>query len=810
VLHRTDTLLDKNDARIAGGKASSLGEMTKAGFAVPAGFVILTNAFEFFLRKNNLIAKIETIMNSIEVSNIDSIENASQKIRHLIIKAKIPSEITEAITNSFKDLNTTFVAVRSSATSEDSAIASWAGQLESYLNTTKNELLPNVKKCWASLFSTRAIFYRFEKKSENSETSVAVIIQKMIQSEKSGTAFSIHPVTLNTNQILIEAAFGLGEGVVSGQITPDSYIVEKMAWNILSRSISDKNRMLIKASQSGNEWKKVPTANVKKQVLSDVDIITLSKQVVDLENHFGVPIDVEWAQENNKQYIVQARPITRLKKDREEETVSVADKFIELMVEQKLYNPVHNFTLFAGLTGWTSGKYYNKYFRDRTPMPCLVISKDGEGIFYLSQTKMENLAHEVFEDYWKERSTLHERMNKFKKFLKEVDTVYNKMTPSYIERNSIPQLLKHVGKINDLAWSTNALGWFSLYFDKEFCIQELNKIETGITHGINSIWENAIEPTSNSFDQRKFKLIIELLSKGYSWDQIAEKVQYAYVSYEHIPTLIEIVDDLKHLFSKYKNPERAKAKLVHMNKDEAARVAKHKGWLSKLAKNERELVFYTQTIIETRDVLRDVIGKALAVTYRVAQKTFREAEVSDRYILFSMRHEIEKGLKYLQENKQHIQDRAHGCAALMKYDGNVYLENSDYEINKEKLNTFYLSQHKTSINLVNEIKGQTGWIGKARGKVKIVLSFKRDKSKFHEGDILVTGMTRPEFVPLMRKAAAIITDEGGITCHAAIVSRELNKPCVIGTKIATQVLQDDELVEVDAHRGVITMKREKK
>jgi len=207
------------------------------------------------------------------------------------------------------------VAVRSSATAEDSSSAAWAGQLDSFLNTTEKTLLANVQKCWASLFTPRAIFYRFEKGLHNNKISVAVVIQKMIESEVSGIAFSVHPVTQDHNQLIIEAGYGLGEAIVSGQITPDSYVIEKNPRRIIDRNVSTQERGIYrKPKEGGNEWQNIPQDKGKKQKLTDGQILELSELILKIENHYGTPQDIEWAYENNKFYITQSRPITTLGK----------------------------------------------------------------------------------------------------------------------------------------------------------------------------------------------------------------------------------------------------------------------------------------------------------------------------------------------------------------------------------------------------------------------------------------------------------------------------------------------------------------
>lgn len=304
------TQLSKNDAGIAGGKGASLGEMSRARFSVPPGFVILAGAFELFLQETDLDTEIEAILHKVDHKKIHTVDMASEKIKALILEAKMPKNITVDVGIFFDKLKTRYVAVRSSATAEDSSIAAWAGQLETYLNTTKKNLLLNVQRCWASLFTPRAIFYRFEKRLHTQKISVAVVVQKMIQSEVSGVAFSVHPVTQDRNQVIIEAGYGLGEAIVSGQITPDSYVIEKKQWKILDKNISDQKQAIVRTIK-GNAWQETGIKR-SRQKLSDKQIAELAKLITRIENHYGFPVDVEWALEKRKFYITQSRPITTL------------------------------------------------------------------------------------------------------------------------------------------------------------------------------------------------------------------------------------------------------------------------------------------------------------------------------------------------------------------------------------------------------------------------------------------------------------------------------------------------------------------
>ncbi|MCK4744757.1 hypothetical protein KAS41_01725 [Candidatus Parcubacteria bacterium] len=325
--------LTKKDVDIAGGKGASLGEMINAKIPVPPGFVILAGVFDRFLEETNLTQEIEAQLKKVNYDDINSVDRVSNVIRDLIHDTKMPKDLKKEILFEFKKMKCKFVAVRSSATAEDSSIASWAGELESYLNTTEKMLLENVKKCWSSLFTPRAIFYRKEKKLHNTHVSVAVVIQEMVESEISGITFTVHPVTQDKNQMIIEAGCGLGEAIVSGSITPDSYIIGKSQiqnhkfqinlkskiqnpkqsqFEILDINIAKQEKQIVRCLKKGVKWTAVSKSKQEKQKLTGKQIIELSKICVQIEKHYKKPQDIEWAFRDDKFYIVQSRPITTL------------------------------------------------------------------------------------------------------------------------------------------------------------------------------------------------------------------------------------------------------------------------------------------------------------------------------------------------------------------------------------------------------------------------------------------------------------------------------------------------------------------
>ncbi len=323
--------INKESVAEAGGKGASLGEMTNASISVPPGFVVLASAFDRFIEESRLKEEITARLASVNPNDMASVERASRMLRDVIQSTPMPEDLTKEIVTAYTQLDAEYVAVRSSATAEDSSSASWAGELETYLNTTHENLIERVRQCWSSLFTPRAIFYRHEKGLIDAHVSVAVVVQTMVQSEISGIAFTVHPVTEDRNQMIIEAAYGLGEAIVGGLVTPDSYVVNKKEMSLIDVSIGEQTRKLTRAklkdqvpaiqnqatnmseeASGSNEWINLGSEG-SKQKLTGQQIITLAALCKKIEDHYGFPCDIEWAYANNQFYITQSRPITTLK-----------------------------------------------------------------------------------------------------------------------------------------------------------------------------------------------------------------------------------------------------------------------------------------------------------------------------------------------------------------------------------------------------------------------------------------------------------------------------------------------------------------
>ncbi len=648
------TQISKADTEIAGGKGASLGEMTRAGIPVPEGFVILSNAFNRFIEETDLNVEIDAVLDTVDIKEVHTVENASQKIKVMILSKEIPEDIKTEILKFYKNLGCKFVAVRSSATSEDSASAAWAGQLDSFLNTIEETLLDNVKQCWASLFTPRAIFYRFERKLNKDKISVAVVVQKMVDSEESGIAFSVHPVTQDENQIIIEAGFGLGEAIVSGSITPDSYVVDKQGFNILDMNVNEQAKALYKKNKGGNEWKELGEKG-KKQVLSEKEIIELSKLIVKIENHYGFPVDIEWALENNIFYIVQSRPITTI-----QETTLTRNELDFVLSKDWVFLVGRPYTLFGA-------SLYQRWFD-----PPQILKLFGESI-------LDNLYIEEHPNVVR-RYVIKDQNEAFKK---AIEKIVKK------DKKKCEEILKRGLSLSDTA--------------KEY------------------LKKNSLSDLKSAVD-----FLVELTLHA---------TVFSYFSY---PILSELKDEK----------------------------------LLPLAEKLRGVSYYP-------DVVQKIINP-------LAKK-----EAGEDFNFLTLTEILSKNTEQAKTRKKESKTKRFIYAKINNKEYVLYVDD-----------VFELIKKLDHIQISDSVRGQTAYPGKVIGTAKLILSSTNLNVDFKDGDILVAVTTNPTLMPLIRKSSAIISDEGGVTCHAAIVSRELKKPCVIGTKFATHIFKNGDIIEVDATNGV--------
>lgn len=306
-----------------GGKCASLGELLKADIPVPPGFAVTTDAYLAFLNENHLKSSITDRLEKLDPSEIDEIERVSNDIRNWIENASINESTQDIIAENYRNLSRATrcpavpVAVRSSATAEDLPDASFAGQQETYLWVRGiDDVLDKIRKCWSSLFTPRAISYRMKMGFDHSQVLISVAVQKMVKSFTAGVMFTLNPCTGDVATVVIDSNWGFGESVVSGEVTPDSFQVNKITMEITKKNICEKD-IYYTTDPETNEVLRIPVDDERRssQTLLEPEIIELTKLAKKIEKHYGKPMDIEWATEKSLPYkgevfILQSRPET--------------------------------------------------------------------------------------------------------------------------------------------------------------------------------------------------------------------------------------------------------------------------------------------------------------------------------------------------------------------------------------------------------------------------------------------------------------------------------------------------------------------
>jgi len=910
--------LDKNDAPLAGGKGASLGEMTQAGISVPPGFVVLSASFEEFIKDTDLVQEIDAILDKVNQKKIHTVEHASEKIRELILNAEMPKDIADKISRSFKELNTKYVAVRSSATAEDGKDHAWAGQLESYLNTTEDDVLTKVKLCWSSLFTPRAIFYRFEKGLRSTKISVAVVIQKMVESEVSGIAFSVHPVTEDQNQLIIEAGFGLGEAIVSGSVTPDSYVVEKNPRHILDINVSTQNRALYRSKKTSvehgnNEWRDIPEPEASSQVLTETQILELAEIILNIEKHYGFPCDIEWAFEKGKFYIIQSRPITTLTENKDETNDSVsaikgvsANKGKVRAVARLILTPADFDNLKKGevlVTAMTSVDFIAVMERASAFVtneggitshaaivaremnkPCIIgtgiatqIIKDGDvveidaniGVVKIISPVKENQNFDewvfmwsttpIMPTYWTTSQALLARgdvyahgdifcyfdgmiittymqksqLEKFKtegekyldpSFFKKYRTQYRKETENWwkwarkIEKTDytkviIPDLIKDHSQF--IEYARDSIAYFGST-RTEFTYAAEQRLEEIIKNHYKDKWPDifGILTVATVLDdiQKEYLDWLKMLSKTTSDRKFldhASKYPWLVFGQFNDGKVMEFLRSREKEEKNTFNKESARLKKAKNDlKTEQNKI------LNKIGDNANEGKYLAE-FLQSQSVERMNIKSYWAGSYYLTRKMWMRIAERTNLPLWDMigfvtPPEIEKLLdgEYKDNIEATINDRKKSHALV------IFKEKLKIVGSKEA-DSLFIQRIKKAENIDNTIKGQTAMLGFAKGKVRKVIAGDLDMLQnsikgFKRGEILVTSMTQPNMMVIAERAVAIITDEGGITSHAAIIARELKIPCIVGCLHSMQLLNDGDEIEVDANNAIVRMLKKQK
>ena len=814
--------IKKEDVLVAGGKGANLGEMTSAKINVPSGFVITADAYRDFLKVNGIDILIE---NGIKKSVDDErkLLNKAEHFRGKIKSGKFPVRLEHTIREKYFNLgNNTSVAVRSSATVEDLPDASFAGQQETYLNVQGIENVLNaVRNCYASLWGNRAVSYRFHQGYNQTSVSIAVVIQEMIESEKSGVLFTVNPVNKKENEMQINASFGLGESIVSGRVTADSYIIDKSG-KIAQVNIGSKETQIVYGDK---ETVEVAVSSDKRntRALNDREILELMKCGLEIEKHYRMPMDIEWAIKNDIIYILQARAITTLKNS--ENDIAGND-----LIEK-----------------YTKGKKIKKdtrevmsFFLEKMPSAHRVLEFDylmaiiDQKVNILSEGGIILPRNPIIDD-----DGIQTFSDEGKRIGKNIFKIFN--------------ILKNMKDFESCY--KKCKDFMNIYETKIEEIKHLNFENMTLMECGNFLEESYTLLQKIAYDRFKYALFPSILNSK-KFTQIIKKVNSNYSSFDFYWNLDNktsmITNDVYTMACEIRKNEALKRAIISGDnfKELYIKYNDFKNITDKFMKDHGFKSDYNcyclsaKTFLEDPDRLTNILRPILNENSNESKdiKGFSKLMESLEGIYGKKYQDIEKQIKYfryfhvVREESQYLWETlfyyVRKCVKRINFillgDENIEIGVANLfhkellkAINRGNLN----ESDKEKINRRNEkfplavkvweaskllifktdgdvLKGVSGSTGIAVGKVCLINSPK-EFYKMKKGDILVCHLTDPEWTPLFKLASAVVADTGSALSHAAIVAREYNIPAVLGVGFATTKFKDGDIIRVDGNTGEV-------
>ena len=814
--------IKKEDVLIVGGKGANLGEMTSAKINVPSGFVITADAYRDFLKVNDIDSLIE---NGIKKSADDekTLLNEAEHFRGKIKSGKFPEQLENAIREKYFNLgNNTRVAVRSSATAEDLPDASFAGQQETYLNVQGIEsVLNGVRNCYASLWGNRAVSYRFHQGYDQTSVSIAVVIQEMIESEKSGVLFTVNPVNKKENEMQINASFGLGESVVSGRVTADSYIIDKSG-NIIEVNIGSKETQIIYGDKETVEVS-VNSDKRKTRALNDREILELMKCGLEIEKHYGMPMDIEWAIKNDIVYILQARAITTLKNSKNDITGNdLIEKYIKGKKIKKDTQEVMSFLLEK--MPFAHRVLDFDYLMAINDQKVNILSEGG--IILPRNPIIDDDGIQTFSDDGKRIGKNIFKFFNILKNMKDFELCYKKCKD-----------------------------FMNIYEVEIEEIKHLNFENMTLTECGNFLEESYVLLQKLAYDRFKYALFPSVLNSK-KFTKIIKKVNSNYSSFDFYWDLDNktsvVTNDVYKMAREIRKNEALKKAIISGDnfKELYKKFNDFKNISDEFMKDNGFKSDYNcyclsaKTFLEDPDRLINILRPILNENSNESNdiKDFSKLMESVKEIYGRKYQDVEKQIKYfryfhvVREESQYLWETlfyyVRKCVRRINF---ILLGDENIEtgvanlFHKELLEVIKRGNlnesDKEKINRRNEkfplavkvweaskllifktdgdvLKGVSGSTGIAVGKVCLINSPK-EFYKMKKGDILVCHLTDPEWTPLFKLASAVVADTGSALSHAAIVAREYNIPAVLGVGFATTKFKDGDTIQVNGNIGEV-------
>lgn len=814
--------IKKEDVLTVGGKGANLGEMTSAKINVPSGFVITADAYRDFLKVNGIDILIE---NGIKKSADDEkiLLNEAEHFRGKIKFGKFPEQLENAIREKYFNLgNNTRVAVRSSATAEDLPDASFAGQQETYLNVQGIEsVLNGVRNCYASLWGNRAVSYRFHQGYDQTSVSIAVVIQEMIESEKSGVLFTVNPVNKKENEMQINASFGLGESVVSGRVTADSYIIDKSG-NIIEVNIGRKETQIIYGNKETVEVS-VNSDKRKTRALNDREILELMKCGLEIEKHYGMPMDIEWAIKNDIVYILQARAITTLKNSKNDITGNdLIEKYIKGKKIKKDTREVMSFLLEK--MPFAHRVLDFDYLMAINDQKVNILSEGG--IILPRNPIIDDDGIQTFSDDGKRIGKNIFKFFNILKNMKDFELCYKKC------KDFMNIYEVEIEEIKHLNFENMTLTECGNFLEESYVLLQKLAYDR---------FKYALFPSV--LNSKKFTKIIKKVNGNYSsfdfyWDldnktsvvtNDVHKMACEIRKNEALKQAIISGDNFKELYKKYNDFKNISDEFMKDNGFKSDYNCYCLSAKTFLEDPDRLINILRPILNENSNESNDIkdFSKLMESIKEIYGRKYQDVEKQIRY--FRYFHVVREESQYLWETLFYYVRK---CVRRINF---ILLGDENIEIgvanlfHKELLEVIKRGNlnesDKEKINRRNEkfplavkvweaskllifktdgdvLKGVSGSTGIAVGKVCLINSPK-EFYKMKKGYILVCHFTDPEWTPLFKMASAVVADTGSALSHAAIVAREYNIPAVLGVGFATTKFKDGDTIQVNGNIGEV-------
>lgn len=839
--------LDKNTLSLVGGKGANLGELVRADFPVPAGFCISVDAYKKAV--TGLEEKIHLVLDSVDWNKFDDVEEKAGQIRTMILQEAISTDLQVEIVEAYLRLSGkrqpggALVAIRSSATAEDLPDASFAGQQDSYLNVQgEKDVLDNVKRCWASLWTARAMAYRKRQGFDHKTVFLSVVIQLMVDSEVAGVAFSANPLNGKLEQILISASYGLGETVVAGTVTPDSFVLAKKDLSLVERILGLKEKQLIKEPGGNNKLIDVPKALRERFSLSADQLKELGQLVCRVEEHYKIPMDIEWAFSQGKLYLLQARPITALKQDFNIKDNLVSGKLSRLqqfMIDDILehYPEAPTPLDYSVVTMSYQSLLDSMADLGKVSLATEIMTLSEDGDLRLNPPKIRPSVRTLaipFKLFRKSTLTADHWHNTYGKNIKPfVDRIMAEDLAGASESLMIEQFREifvlarevcdlrfyYIFKANLIPMTGLSL-ILKLFSPKsqrpvltDLMMTGLDYKTAVIDRAINQLAVLAYHHpevkavfTKEDMDVFAGKSIKEIFSHLAGGNEFLVGVdrflnEYGFRTekmYQPFSGTSWLEDPARFLV--IINAALQDTSLEKREGIEIERKGNHEQWVNsfkaslkgpikrvfegnylKVRENHiirEDTVFALESLFTAGRKIAGELGKHL-----VLRGSLKEAED----IVFLTREEIiEVFSGRIDRNSciQMIEVRKKRNAVNQTLWKEALYRNLDSNVNSDKL------------------KGLVGSPGMAKGPVRIITGV-CDFGKLKKGDILVCPYTDPTWTPLFGMVAAVVADTGGPLSHAAIVAREYGIPAVLGTKVGTKFFQEGEVILVNGEDGTV-------